>query len=126
MRVQGLCSRAESCLFAPFDLSRFDHSIHASWLPVVRMSGAEFDRLTTECAPFAAECVVTLEATLEELALRADAPTHVTLVEAHVVSVRARRDGEYFLSRPPARFDGPRPSHPLGSIPIPSVVEQDE
>jgi hypothetical protein len=73
--------------------------------------------MTAGCASFAAECVVTFEATLDSLALQPDGPTSVRLMDVRFVSARPRREGEHFLSRPPVRLDGPRPVRRLDTIP---------
>jgi len=126
MRVQGLCASAEACYFAPFDLGRFDHPVHASWLPVAQMGSGQLEAMAGACAAFAAECVVTFEGTLDSLSLNPDGPTSVRLADVRFVSARVRRDGEFFLSRPPVRLDGPRPSRRLDVAQIPVVIEQVE
>lgn len=117
MRVDGLCVSAATCLVAPFDLGRFDHPVHASFLPAVAMSEAEFAHLGELCAPHTGGCVFTFEGTLETLELSLAAPTSMHLSEAHVVSARPLREGEYYLSRPPIVFDhGAGPLHPLRTL----------
>jgi hypothetical protein len=106
MRVQGLCLCADRCLFAPFDLARFDHPVDASFLPRVILDDAGFADLGERCAPHAATCVVTFEATLESFTFSIDEPTTLTLAHPTLVAARAIREGEHFLSRPPLTARG--------------------
>ena len=107
MRVAGLCTRADSCLFAPFDLARFAHPIDAAFLPQVTFDAAGFSALRDQCAAHGGTCVVTFEATLTSFTFSIAEPTTLTLTNARVVSARNIRDGEYFLSRPPRVPSGP-------------------
>ena len=127
MRVDGLCTSGERCLVAPFDLGRFDHAIHASFLPVVQMSEAEHARMGESCAPHAPECIVTVEATLEVLELSDGVPTSLTFTGAHFVSARLRREDEYSLSRPPISLGtgAERPMHPLRTATLPALGTDD-
>lgn len=101
MRVAGLCTRAESCLFAPYDLARFDHVVDVGYLPRVVFDAASFASLGERCAPFAETCVVTMEATLDRFTFAIDEPTTLTLAQPTIVETRDLREGEYFMSRPP-------------------------
>jgi hypothetical protein len=100
MRVEAFCTAPGSCLFAPFDLARFEHPTDFAFLPRVVFADGEHVRATTACEAHGAECVVTLEATLSDLVFELGAPTAVELTDAHFLSARRRRDGEHFLSRP--------------------------
>ncbi len=101
MRVQGLCTQAQSCLFAPYDLARFDRVVDLGYLPRVVFDAPSFATLGERCASFGGTCVVTLEATLERFTFAIDEPTTLTLSQPTVIDARNIREGEYFMSRPP-------------------------
>ena len=101
MRVAVLCTRADSCLFAPYDLARFDRPVDLGYLPRVVFDAETFAALGERCAAFAGTCVVTMEATLETFTFTIDEPTTLTLSQPTILETRDIREGEYFLSRPP-------------------------
>lgn len=115
MRVDGLCRSEAQCLFAPFDLARFDHPVDFAFLPSVRFSGREHARMRDACEAHAPECVVTFEATLSDLVLEPGSATRFTLTDARFLEARRRADAEHFLSRPErSPSSGPRVQRALG------------
>jgi hypothetical protein len=84
-RHRVLCGSADACHVAAFPVQR---PAQRGWLPGLRFAPGEYAKLETACGA-AAQCQVTFEGTLGELAVSPDVPTSMRFDGVKIVSAKA-------------------------------------
>lgn len=89
-RYSPLCRSAEACNVSAFPLQ--DGGAKSGWMPKLSFGPGQYAALEAACKDSReATCAVTIEGTLDTLALTPDAPTNVHLDKVRVIPRTAQR-----------------------------------
>jgi hypothetical protein len=97
--LPALCTHPDRCMVAPFDHARFERPIAQGWLPRLVLDEATFRAVRERCRSYR-QCILEVDARLDELRLSNELPTRVTLTEAKLTGAReARADESWIVNR---------------------------
>lgn len=80
-RQRVLCRAASACNVAAFPVQR---PAQHGWLPALELTASEFAKLDAQCEG-AAQCELTFEGTLRDLALSPELPTNMRFSDVRVI-----------------------------------------
>jgi hypothetical protein len=94
--LPALCTHPDRCMVAPFDHARFERPIAQGWLPRLMLDEATFRAVRERCRRYR-QCILDVDARLDELRLSSEQPTRVTLSGVHLKAAREARPGESWI-----------------------------
>jgi hypothetical protein len=85
--LSSFCPNENGCHVVPFDRGGKDKTIVQGWSPELKLSAAQWERVSSACAATEGPCRLTFEGTLSQFRISTEELTRLTFSDVSVIAV---------------------------------------